>query len=395
MNSKEHKITIIGCGLVGMVLALRLSNERLSSIIIEKNSTDSLMESKDSRTTAISQGSSRILNQLGLWKKISEKAQPIERIFVSEGMNKKGIQFESNTLNEGPLGYIVKNKYLKTILFKEILKSKNIRVYDRTEIINITNNHENVSIETKRNRFSSSLLVGADGRYSQTRYFGDLKYYFHDYKQIAYVFNITHEKSHESNALERFFPTGPMALLPVKSKNNKSSSVVWTQESSSRSRFTNKKKFSEEFNKNYNDFFGKIKTISKPIAYDLNVFSCYDYFKGRILLIGDACQAIHPIAGQGFNLGIRDANDLGNLLSSYSKLGIDISDPTLLRKYSQKRFLDKNLLFQATHHLNKLFSNRYTITKVLRDFGLRTFNKSSFLKKKSMLFAMGLIKLDF
>ena len=112
------------------------------------------------------------------------------------------------------------------------------------------------------------------------------------------------------------------------------------------------------------------------------------------MLIGDACQAIHPIAGQGFNLGIRDAIDLGDLLSSYSKLGIDISDPTLLRKYSQKRYLDKNLLFQATHHLNKLFSNKYTVTKVLRDFGLRTFNKSLFLKKQSMLFAIGLMKLD-
>lgn len=378
-----------------MILALRLSNENLPCIILEKNSTNFLMKSQDSRTTAISQGSSRILNQLGLWKKIKEKAQPIERIFVSEGINHKGIQFDSNTMNEGPLGYIVNNKYLKTILFKEILKSKNIKIYDKTEILNITNNNENVSIETKKKRFFSSLLIGADGRYSQTRYFGDLKYYFHDYKQVAYVFNITHEKSHESYALERFFPSGPMALLPMKSKNNRSSSVVWTLESTSKSRFTSNKKFNEEFNKNYNDFFGKIKTISKPIAYNLNVFSCYDYFKGKVLLIGDACQAIHPIAGQGFNLGIRDANDLGDLLSSYSKLGIDISDPSLLREYSQKRYLDKNLLFQATHYLNKLFSNKYTVTKVLRNFGLRTFNKSLFLKKQSMLFAMGLTKLDF
>lgn len=378
-----------------MVLALRLSRDNLPSIILEKNSTDSLMESQDSRTTAISQGSSRILNQLGLWKKIKEKAQPIERIFVSEGINKKGIQFESHTMNEGPLGYIVNNKYLKTILFKEILKSKNIKIYDKTEITNITNNHENVSIETKRKQFLSSLLIGADGRYSQTRYLGDLKYYYHDYKQVAYVFNITHEKSHESNALERFFPSGPMALLPMKSKNNRSSSVVWTLESSCKLKFSSKKKFNEEFSKNYDDFFGRIKTISKPIAYNLNVFSCYDYFKGKILLIGDACQAIHPIAGQGFNLGIRDAIDLGDLLSSYSKLGIDISDPTLLRKYSRKRYLDKNLLFKATHHLNKLFSNKYTVTKMLRNLGLRTFNKSLFLKKQSMLFAMGLIRLDF
>ena len=135
--------------------------------------------------------------------------------------------------------------------------------------------------------------------------------------------------------------------------------------------------------------------FSKPVPYDLNVFYCYNYFKNRIILIGDACQAIHPIAGQGLNLGIRDAYILANTLEEGLSLGIDFGDGLLLEKYSRQRSIDKNLLVQSTHNLNKLFSNNTFFLSAIRKMGLRIFNQSMFLKKQSMLFAMGLKRLEF
>jgi len=122
----------------------------------------------------------------------------------------------------------------------------------------------------------------------------------------------------------------------------------------------------------------------------LNVFYCYKYFKNKVVLIGDACQAIHPIAGQGLNLGIRDSYFLANSLKEAEDLGLNYNDSIVLNKYCQNRIIDKNLLIQSTHNLNKLFSNDSLAFSLFRRFGMRIFNKSSFLKKQSMLFAMGL-----
>ena len=227
------------------------------------------------------------------------------------------------------------------------------------------------------------------------RFLADIKSFFFDYNQIAFVFNIAHKLSHQSTALERFFPSGPLALLPMQNNNKKCSSVVWTVDSALKEKLLDNKKFDNEFEKKYANAFGQITTVSKPVKYDLNVISCYEYFKERVVLIGDACQAIHPIAGQGLNLGLRDAYDLATVISESLRLGLDIGSTCVLRDYSSKRLLDKKLLIQATHRLNQLFSNNSALIRLLRENGLKIFNKSSYLKKKSMMFAMGLMKFDF
>ena len=173
------------------------------------------------------------------------------------------------------------------------------------------------------------------------------------------------------------------------------SSVVWTIENNEKFNLKIKKDFIKEFEKKYRGHFGKIENISDPVQYDLNVFYCYKYFKNRVILIGDACQAIHPIAGQGLNLGIRDAVILAETLHEGKSLGLDFGDNFLLNKYSNKRFIDKNLLVKSTHNLNKLFSNKLFFLSAFRKIGLRIFNKSKFLKKQSMLFAMGLLNFEF
>ena len=126
------------------------------------------------------------------------------------------------------------------------------------------------------------------------------------------------------------------------------------------------------------------------MEYNLNVFYCYKYFKNKVVLIGDACQAIHPIAGQGLNLGIRDSYFLANSLKEAEDIGLEYSDSIVLEKYTQNRIIDKKLLIQSTHNLNRLFSNSSITFSLFRKIGMRIFNKSKFLKEQSMLFAMGL-----
>ena len=395
MDNHQHNIIIVGSGLVGMTLALMLSKLRHKVIILDKNSKKKLLEVKDSRTSAISQGSSRMLKDISIWNKIKEKAQPINEINVSEGMNTNELNFKSKSLNEGPLGYIVDNTYLKKTVFKEVLKSSFIKFIGGINIKDIKRTSDSATILSDKGNFSTSLIIGADGRNSRMRFFADIKSFFYDYNQVAFVFNISHTLSHQSMALERFFPSGPLALLPMQNNNKKSSSVVWTVDSAIKNKLLDNKKFNHAFQERYARAFGQITKISKPVKYNLNVISCYEYFKRRIVLIGDACQAIHPIAGQGLNLGLRDAYDLAKVISESLELGLDIGSTYVLKDYSLKRLVDKKLLIQATHRLNQLFSNNSFIIKTIRENGLKIFNKSEYLKKKSMLFAMGLMKFDF
>ena len=378
-----------------MVLALSLAKNGVQVTIVEKNKKSKLLNIGDSRTSAISQGSSRILTELNIWNKIGKKAQSINSILVKDGESNK-IDFDSELISEGPLGYIIENKILKEFVFNEVTKNSLINVYFDVEINKIENQDQKiVKLKTNKGIFESSLVVGADGRYSKTRELSNFKYSYNDYNQQALVFNISHQRSHNALAVEYFFPSGPLALLPMKNNKQKMSSVVWTVENSFQLDLRKKTTFFKAFENKYNGQFGKIKNFSKPVFYNLNVFYCYNYFKNRVILVGDACQAIHPILGQGLNLGIRDASVLASTLKDGKSLGLDFGDKFLLEKYSRKRTIDKNLLVQSTHYLNKLFSNNLFFLSTLRRIGLRVFNKSRFLKRKSMLFAMGLKSLEF
>ena len=391
MKKKKHEILICGAGMVGMTFALLLANRNINVCIIDKNSSESIINQEDSRTTAISQGSSRIYDKINLWPKIKGRAQPILKILVGDGIDNENLVFNHETVREGPLGFIIDNNFFKKKLFEEIQNSKLITFYEKTEIKDIQNqNFDQSFIKTNRGDIKFKLLVAADGRFSKTRFHADIKYKFHDYKQNAFVFNISHANAHDGIALERFFPAGPMALLPVKSINSRTSSVVWTVDSKYSEKEAFKVNFKNEFNNKYKNFFGEIKKFSGIKKYPLNIFSCYDFSKRNVVLIGDACQAIHPIAGQGFNLGLRDAKCLSDLIYEFKELGIEPANNSFMNLYKKKRYIDKNILTGATHNLNRFFSNSRKINMLLRRLGLKIFAKSDFLKNQSMFFAMGL-----
>ena len=388
----HHNLIVLGAGLTGMVLALRLAEENIKVCLVEKRKSNT--KNLDRRTTAVSKGSSIILKKIGVWSEIEKNAQKIERILVSEGISDQNLEFDPKSEDYDSMGYIIDNGIFKRALEKLIKKNSNILVESNCDVENLDLpsriNRNRVILKTKEKALSCDLLLAADGRFSKTRFHAEVKYFYHDYRQSAYVFNIRHEKSHQSTALERFFPTGPLAILPMKSSKNKQSSVVWTVENSHGDLLKlSPKQFLDKFNKRYDNFFGEIQHISDPIKFNLNIFSCYEFHNNKIVLVGDACQAIHPIAGQGFNLGVRDADILAKSLSEAKGLGLEIENELVLRNYSRKRVTDKFLLIQATHNLNKLFSINSRTIGFIRNVGLNLFNRSRFLKKHSMLYAMG------
>ena len=177
----------------------------------------------------------------------------------------------------------------------------------------------------------------------------------------------------------------------MKSKKGNQSSVVFTVDDDIK--FKNKSSFKKFFEERYEDFFGEIIKFSKISTFPLDVYSCLKYYKNNIILVGDACQALHPIAGQGFNLGLRDCLFLSESLKKAKNLGQKFNSNLILREYSRNRFYDKSLLVGSTHNLNKFFGLRGEIISKIRSVGLKLFNRSDFLKRRSMLFAMGITEL--
>ena len=226
----HHNLIVLGAGLTGMVLALRLAEENIKVCLVERRKSNT--KNLDRRTTAVSKGSSIILKKIGAWSEIEKNAQKIERILVSEGVSDQNLEFDPKSEDYDSMGYIIDNGIFKRALEKLIKINSNILVESNCDVENLDLpsriNRNRVVLQSKEKTLSCDLLLAADGRFSKTRFHAEVKYFYHDYKQSAYVFNIRHEKSHQSTALERFFPTGPLAILPMKSYKNKQSSVVWT-----------------------------------------------------------------------------------------------------------------------------------------------------------------------
>jgi len=389
-----YKIAVIGAGMAGLTQSLALAQQGFKVDLIDKISPNTFLKQKfDGRVSAINWRGFKFFEQLGIWQQMLKTAQPIEDIIVAEGNHPTFLHFDSETLDDDlsgePFGYIVENRTIREALYKAIKPHKNINFMHSTSVngLELTNNKAIIELD-KGELIEYDLLIAADGKFSKIRQLAGIKTHKHDYKQSGIVCTIEHALPHNAIAVEKFLPTGPFAILPM--QGNKSS-LVWTESTELANTYMqmDEAQFNQAITTKAGQHLGKIKAIGERWCYPYKVIHSSKYIAPNLVLIGDACRTIHPIAGQGFNLGIADIKCLTEILANAQKVGLPINSLTNLQKYQHTRRTHSLSMITATHGINKLFSNNIGVVRLARNLGLSMVQKLPILKSFFMRQASG------
>ncbi len=377
------KPIIIGANLTGLSTALALSSLNCSSILVDKRNL-SIPCKKDGRAIALSYGSKQILEEIAVWKELSPYAGPINEIRVTEQYSPLFLHFDNNDT----LGYLVESDNIQKVMYSIASKDPNITILDNTTYELIDNDHDQAIVKINEEEYITPLLIAADGKFSNLRKLCNIKHFSHDYNQKAIVCKVQHEKSHNNIAQEIFLPHGPFAILPLRNQNQ--SGIVWTETHQTADALMDMKKdkFNYFLREKFTDYLGKVELIGEAISYPLILILAERYYHNRVMLIGDSAHSVHPIAGQGFNLAMRDIASLIKLYSKYENLGLDFGCYQSLEEYQSLRMKDNISMAAITDGLNKLFSNDNSSISMLRKIGLSAVNQIPPLKKFFMEYAM-------
>lgn len=390
--SHYHDIAIAGGGMVGMTLAIALGREGLRVAVIEKEKLEMQLEPIfDGRVSAIALGSQHLLENIGAWEGMAGQAQPIWDIRVSDGSQPFFLHYDHHEVGSEPFGHIVENRYIRHALHGAAREIKNVTLIEGASVEGFKTSDGGVALElgTRHAALGARLLIGADGKQSKIRKLAGIESVEWNYEQTAIVCTIAHEKPHEGLAQERFLPAGPFAVLPMTGNR---SSLVWVEPNDRVKIYLelSDDELAQEITERTGNYLGKIAIEGKRFGYPLSLMHAKAYVGHRLALIGDAAHAIHPIAGQGVNLGFRDVAVLAELLGEQHRKGLDIGNPEVLEHYQQWRRFDNTAMLAVTDGLNRLFSNNIAPVRLARDFGLWAVGKMPPLKRFFMRHAMGL-----
>lgn len=373
---EKFDIVVVGAGLVGLTAALACAKKGAKVCILDQK----LPNIKgDLRASAISASSFVLLKNLNVIDSIVGNIQAIDKIFISDSRVGRKNKFNLKFQNLNYKGYMIDNSILKNELLKLIKKSHGITLKAPVKILKTFTNSDKVKINLDNNRIiEASLLVAADGKNSSFRKSADISVRFTHYKQSAIATTIGHEFAHNGSAHQFFFPGGPLALLPL-TKNR--SSIVWSDSSlaSGAAMSLNDSDFIDELSYRINGLLGKIKLLGPRQIFPLSLQMANRYTAKRLVLVGDAAHSIHPIAGQGLNLGLRDAAALADNVALSIRKGIDLGSE-VIQEYEKWRSFDNNKLGITTDILNRLFSNKNSSLRIVRRLGLNGVNRTELLK---------------
>jgi 2-octaprenyl-6-methoxyphenol hydroxylase len=385
-------VLISGAGVVGMTLAYALAENGITVSIVDALDFEiSLSDEFDGRSYAISYAPYVMLNTLGIWEKIGHSAQPINEIHVTDGESPDFLHFDEQELGDGPLGQMVEVRHIRAGLYEGVKGHKNITLFSPDKIVDTENltGHVNVKLENGV-KIEAGLLIGAEGRQSSLRQQNDIKVRVWDYKQTGIVTTVEHELPHQGIAHEKFYPSGPFAILPLQGNR---SSIVWCEPPMRAKTIMalNERGFNGELAKKFGDFLGEVKSIGLRWSYPLTMQLADDYTSTRFCVIGDAAHGIHPIAGQGFNLGLRDIAALTEVLVDAKRIGADLGSELVLERYVNWRRTDNNVLALGMDGLTRLFSNDNPIVTFARRAGIAAVEELPEVKKFFMQHARGTV----
>ncbi|RKG39211.1 2-octaprenyl-6-methoxyphenyl hydroxylase [Acinetobacter rongchengensis] len=400
----QQEVIIVGGGMVGLSLALMLAKSNIAVKLLEAvkypNYDDATVapyhSSFDARNTALSRRTVQIYQKLGLWAALQEHATPILEVHITEqgSFGKARLVAEQEKVES--FGQVIENAWLGRVLLTQVRQQPLIELIDGVQVSSLHQDAEYVYIEAKRGEeythtLKSKLVIAADGRDSFCRQALGVGVDVHDYDQVAIVTAVQTSKPHHQVGFERFSHLGPLALLPLPGEYRRS--VVWPVKKGTEDEWLgdeNDQHFLDALQKTYGDRAGKFQKTGKRFSFPLSQVLAEKQAVGRVILMGNAAHTIHPVAGQGFNLCMRDADVLMRYILEQIAKSDDVGQPEMLKAYEQARLADQKRVIKFCDSVVRGFSNQNPMLKLLRNTGLVAFDVIPGIKPLVANYAMGL-----
>lgn len=387
--STIYDIAIVGGGLNGIAMASAVASRGLKVVLIDQNLLKTRLATRcDGRGIAFAGFSKKILEKYGIWQNFDCSYGTIDKVVVSDGIEPFLLKLDNELVENEALGYLIESDDLLQQLYAYATQHTDLTIIDNSEVVDFVTEPDKVVLTLGGDKkIAAKLLIAADGKNSQIRERLGIEAVSFEYNQSALVFTIKHKKPHHNIAHEHFYKSGPFAILPLKDPHR--SSVVWTET-------TEKAKIFAAMTPDELHYFlqqkcqlthGAVQVDSKICSYPLSLVFAKKYYDKRVVLIGDSLHFIHPIAGQGFNLSLRDIDQLTDLISEYHGLGLDIGSDTMLGQFASGRKIDNYAMIIFTDILNRSFSNNSKILSVLRKIGLSVIDMRPGLQKMLINYA--------
>ena len=401
-------IAIMGSGMVGTALAAALSDSSLSIAIIDAQDSERLQSRTlpaDSvaafkpRVSALTLASKTLLSHVGAWQNIDpQQVMPYQKMSVWDQLGTAQINFDAAEVYRDDLGFIVENQNIVSALHQSMAEQANVsRFYGASlEKTSASNTKPDCHILTLSDgkKIHCELLVAADGANSKVRQAMGMATREWDYQHHAIVATVKTKQGHEATARQRFSESGPLALLPLQDKHasGKFSSIVWSvQPDRAKSLMSlSDEQFKQSLEAEFESCLGKVEQVSKRFSYPLRQRHAKTYVDAGVVLVGDAAHTIHPLAGQGVNLGFKDVQALSNILLDASEKGVAINHQSLLNRYNRQRQGDNLMMMGVMEGFKRLFEQKDPLVRWIRNAGLNWVDKQGFVKKQIVQRAMGL-----
>lgn len=405
MKNLSVEVAILGAGPVGATLAAALAAKGVTAAVLDAQPLPPMeLQGFDGRAYAIALASKRLLEEAGVWERLPWAPCPIEEIKVADGRvgerpSSLDLDFLAREVADEPFGWMVEARALRLALNARLPTLPGLRVF--APMTAEVERREDGAVLTLADgtRVEARLVVGAEGRGSPSRKGAGIPALRHDYNQIGLVGAFGHERPHNNRALELFLPNGPFAQLPLssgeifgESRFPHASTFVWSERAPLARRILqlDDAAFARELRRRVGDWLGDVEPIGRRWHYPLSALHAERYADTRLALVGDAAHGMHPIAGQGLNVGFRDVASLARLVGEAKARGEDAGSPALLRRYQAERRPDAMLMIGATHALEKLFGNDIGVVRLARRLGIAAVDRIGPLKRAFARQAMGI-----
>jgi 2-octaprenyl-6-methoxyphenol hydroxylase len=394
----RYDVVIAGAGTVGLALACALADAlgpEAAIALVDRAQFGREPATRDIRAWAIAAGSKRLLEVLGVWEELAEHAQPVTAVDITDSSLNDAfrpilVSYDNRVEGDEPATYIVESAGLNAALLRAAQARGSIALLSGCAITGFAIDEHGCTIDVEGGtQLRTPLLVAADGRASRLREVAGIKIVGWSYPQVGIVTTVRHEKPHRGRAVQHFLPAGPFAILPLTGNR---SCVTWTEEAERGRAIValDDAGFLAEVQQRFGYRLGTVELAGPRASWPLDMHLARAFAINRFALIGDAAHGVHPIAGQGLNLGLRDVAALTEVVADMARLGLDIGALPALERYERWRRLDSMLSAAAFDGLNRLFSNDFTVARTARDFGLGLIERMPALKGFFVAEAAGL-----